>query len=302
MASKYAKQFEQYEASTQPMNFNGKALNFVSLSKKNPKTYIQLLSEKLLPVPMHNFVPTTDGKKAMFVCRKFVQQPCFICDSHMVDSYGNEMKPKKTYLGLILEYEAVGPRKYKPVLVDMTVPKDVAKAATDKFGDILAPIEDGDNVKFTDMPKVGMYLGNRGVDADIAVDIAEFGEVNDIVYAISRTGEGLKTEYHARNVGDAPLASDSDEVKASMLLHMDIDTFIDTYIDANRYTRLLGAPGDKNAEHDEAPADPWADTVSEGSDEAKTNAEAEEHTEDAEYSDEDIEEIIRKKFHGASDK
>lgn len=292
MVSKYAQNFEQYEAATQTMQFSGSALNFMSLSKQNPKMYVQVLTEKLLPVPMHNFVPCANGKKASFVCRKFVNEPCPVCDNHIRDSYGNEIGQKKTYIGIAAQYDNEGPRKYTLVRNDVSLSNEKAQEILAKWPD-LTHFPDGDNnTKFVDMPKVGLFIGNKTIDEGMAVAIAEFGSINDILFRVSREGTGLDTKYTVMNLGDSPYPSDSDILAPAIAMHMTVDEYIDAYIDEARYNRLLGIGATNASSNMQESAEQEPATQ----DEVKQETHASEAKQT--ISDEEIEAFIRAKYNG----
>lgn len=292
MTSKYAENFAQYEAQANFQKFSGGQLNFMQLTKQQPKMYIQLLSEKLMPVPMHNFVPTVNGKKATFICRKFINKSCFICDNHIKDPQHpewGENKPKRTFIGICVQYESLGQRKYKLQTTDMVVDNEKAKDII-KNAPNLKYMPDGENsTKFIGVPNIGLFIANKTIDEGIAVAIAEFGDIRDILFRTSRDGEGLDTKYSVMNLGDAPTPHDAEAIINAMQMHMSIDEFIDTYIDDARYARLLGTANDSSEQEEQNV--PQDEDVSVASDDADDDVD-----DDSDDSEEDIDAIIREKY------
>lgn len=294
MTSKYAQNFAQYEAQASFQKLSGGQLNFIQLTKQQSKMYIQLLSEKLMPIPMHNFVPTTNGKKAAFICRKFINQPCFICDNHIKDPQHpewGENKPKRTFIAIGVQYESLGQRKYKIQTTDMVVDNEKAKEII-KNAPNLKYIPDGENnTKFIGVPNVGLFIANKTIDEGVAVAIAEFGDIRDILFRTSRDGEGLDTKYSIMNLGDAPVPHDAEAIVNATKMHMSVDEFIDTYIDEARYARLLGTANDSSEQEEQNV--PQDEDVSVALDDTDDTDNADNDIDDAE---EDIDAIIRKKY------
>lgn len=293
MTSKYAENFAQYEAQANFQKFSGGQLNFMQLTKQQPKMYIQLLSEKLMPVPMHNFVPTVNGKKATFICRKFINKPCFICDNHIKDPQHpewGENKPKRTFIAIGVQYESLGQRKYKLQTTDMVVDNEKAKEII-KNAPNLKYMPDGENnTKFIGVPNVGLFIANKTIDEGVAVAIAEFGDIRDILFRTSRDGEGLDTKYSVMNLGDAPVPHDAEAIVNATKMHMSVDEFIDAYIDDARYARLLGTANDSSEqEEQDVPQDEDATVVSDDADDDVND-------DDADDTEEDIDAIIREKY------
>lgn len=292
MASKYAAQFKKYEeeSSQQFSGANG-ALNFVSVTKKEPKVYMQLLSESLFPVPMHMFTPLPNGKKASFVCRSFIGERCPVCDAHLTDSYGKEARPRRQYIGIVAVYEKEGQGRFRVKRADVKVSKEKAQQVTEKWPQ-LKPVEESQfNVTFPDTPVVGLFQGGRTVDEQLGAIVAEFGDgIHDAMLAVSRSGEGLKTTYNVMNLGSSPLAHDNEMLEQAVDLHMTVDEFIDEYISMERYDRLFLGKNER-----ETPADPWKDASTPQAAGAKADdAKVEEEIE------EDIDAIIAAKYSGAS--
>lgn len=249
MTSKYAEAARRYSERTQFSGFGDKTLKFIGLSKKKPKTYIQLLSEELMPVPMHNYIEV-QGKngttrRMSFVCRSFIDQPCYICDNHI----DQNDTPRKRMIGLAIEYEREG-KSYRPIYEDITVSSEAGEKIAEKYPD-LRPEIDSDRYIFKDMPRVGVLDGNRSIDDDLALFMTETGSVNDCIFLIARQGEGLNTTYSAQRIADSPIDmedTDSEETQATLAaieMAMSVDDYIDTYIAQERYDSAFGLKGDE---------------------------------------------------------
>ena len=257
-SSKYADAAKRYDERTKFSGVSDKTLKFITNTKKEPKIYIQLLSEGLLAVPMHNFVEVkgSDGNthKMSFVCQSLIDRPCYICDNGLaVDQYNKDGKPRKRMVGLAIQFEKSG-KKYTPVREDIVVTPETGKRIAKKYPD-LSPKIDEDRYTFTDMPKVGILDTNKSVDDGLALIMTETGSVNDCIFLIARTGEGLQTSYSAQRLSDSPIDFDegddelTQEVMASIEMSMSVDDYIDAYISEDRLKSAFGLDSDGSSKN-----------------------------------------------------
>lgn len=262
MTSKYAAAAKEYDEKTKFTGVSDKALNFIGLTKKKPKTYVQLLSDELLPVPTHNYieVPGNGGgtRHMSFVCRSLIKEPCYICDKGLDPND----RPRKRMIGQAIEFEKDG-REYRPVREDIVVTPETGAAIAEKYPDLRPEIEP-DRYTFRDMPRVGILDGNRSIDDGMAIILTEEGSINDCVFLIARKGEGLQTTYSAMRMADSPIDFDADddeltqEVRAAIEMSMSVDDYIDAYISEERVRRAFGLDSDdgrggRDDDGDEAP-------------------------------------------------
>lgn len=249
MVSKYAAAAKEYDEKTKFSSFGDKTLNFIGLTKKKPKTYVQLISDELLPVPTHNYIEVKGDNGVIrhmsFICRDFIKEPCYICDNGLDPN----KTPRKRMIGLAIEFEKDG-RNYRPVCEDVVVSAKTGQAMAEKYT-FLRPEIDNDRYTFKDMPKVGILDGNRSIDDGLAIIMTETGSINDCIFLIARKGEGLQTTYSAQRMSDSPIDFDDDDdeltklVNASIDMSMSVDDYIDSYISQERYDWAFGLKGDK---------------------------------------------------------
>ena len=257
MTSKYASNFKSYrEQVAAQQNFsNSGNLNFIGVTKKSPKIYVQLMGNELFPVPIHQYVPVPqdDGstKSSSFICRHFVGDDCYICNN-VKDNNGNLVKPKAVHLAIVAQLEnktkTVDGRvtAYRiPAYEDAKVSQKKADELLEKFdADALNDagiemIEDGDNVVFTHIPRVGVLQANKTMDNYFALTLSETGSIDDRAFMIKRDGEGLNTKYSIMAVGDAPIDPDDIGLQLALSIHMTIDDYIDMFISESRYNRAF---------------------------------------------------------------
>lgn len=239
MTSKYAQSIAEYrEQVKSQQSFTNGNLNFIGVTKANPKIYVQLLSNELVPIPMHQFVPVPqdDGtfKNSNFICRKFVHDDCYICD-HMKTDKGEPLKPKTVNIVLAAQLAD----KSTPVYEDVTADKKTAESIFEQFDEAdlsnINAVEEGDNIIFKDLPKVGVLQANRTMDQYFALTLSEAGSIDDRSFMIKREGTGLQTKYSIMSVGDAPLDPDDVKLKIALAIHMSLDDYIDVFISKTRY-------------------------------------------------------------------
>lgn len=294
MTSKYANNIEKYKQELESkQNFSTSHLNFIGVTKKSPKIYIQLFSD-IIPVPMHSYieVPQKDGSKRQmnFICRHFIDEECYICDN-IKDDYGNLVKPKTSRLAIVAQFENLGRNAetktvdYSPIFETVTLQKDKAESILEEWPD-LKYTENDDNYVFEHIPRVGIFDAKKAVDDYFAVTLSEMGSIDDRIFMVKREGEGLQTRYSTMNVGDGFTAEDAEIFKPAIAMHMSVDDYIDMFISEGRYKRAFGL---EEAKHENSG---HADVVSEHDD-----------SEDEDDSEEDISmEDIMKKYRGASAK
>lgn len=257
MASKYAEAAKRYAESTQFSGFGDKTLKFIGLSKKTPRRYVQILSDELMVVPMHNYIDVVgkngQSRKMSFVCREFIDEKCYICDNKI--DQGNDGRPKKRMIGLAIEFEKDG-KRYDPVREDIVVSAEAGKKIAKKYPSLSPKIED-DRYTFKDMPRVGILDGNKSIDDDIALVLTETGSMNDCIFLIARRGEGLQTTYSAQRLSDSPIDFEDEddeltqEVMAAIDMSMSVDDYIDTYIAEERYESAFNIKTDDSDDSDE---------------------------------------------------
>ena len=298
MTSKYASNFKAYrEQVKSQQGFNSSnSLNFIGVSKKNPKIYVQVIGNELFPVPMHTYVPVPqeDGsfKSSTFICRKFVNDSCYICD-HLKDGSGNALRPKTVRLALVIQVEGNGANR-SIMREDVKTSKTKAEEIFNKIdADAVEEsgikiLDDGENVIFSNIPRVGILQANKTMDDYFALTLSEAGSIDDRIFMIKRDGEGLATKYAIMSVGDALIGPEDIGLQIALAIHMSIDEYIDMFISEARYNRafkLEDNESEKHEEEQEREADEAEDQSSDDDDEETVS----------------LEEIM-KKYRGASAK
>lgn len=255
MTSKYAKSIAEYrEQVKNQQSFTNGNLNFIGVTKAKPKIYVQLLSNDLVPIPMHQFVPVQqdDGtfKSSNFICRRFIHEDCYICDNMKTDK-GEPLKPKTVNIVLAAQLAD----KSTPMYEDVTTDKKTAESIFEQFNEAdlanVNAIEEGDSIVFKNLPKVGVLQANRTMDQYFALTLSEAGSIDDRSFMIKREGTGLQTKYSIMSVGDAPLDPDDVRLKIALAIHMSLDDYIDVFISKARYNNAFGLSDSSEKQNDE---------------------------------------------------
>lgn len=157
---------------------NGKTGKFIRLEKDKPINFLPAIEDPtrdLCTFPMHNYVKLSDGSFKSFLCRKVINEPCPLCKAGLKPS-------RRFFCNVILMNE-----------------DDPAKPQVDKNGlEILWIWSFGRTLK-------------QLLDASAALDK---GRYDQWVQTLSKTGEGLNTQYSlVRNNKDFHL--DKKDLEAS---------------------------------------------------------------------------------------
>lgn len=292
--SKYEAQIEKYDQESQQQNFGGGDfnLNFISITKKEPKVYIQVLAPKLIPVPMYSFVECPDGKKRSFIDRSFVGKEDVIKGLGLKTPWG-PLKPTRTCIAVAAQWTRNENHRYVPIREDVRVDAQRAEDVLSrhpKWRKKVVPGADGsdgpEDYTFPDVPRVGIFQANRMVDQQLATMAAEFGSLDNELFAVKRTGEGTNTRYTAMNIKELPSPDDEEfpeDLQIAVELHATIDEYIDTFISDDRYRSAGLLPSDG----DDSPKSPTKTQTSE--DEDPDEAQSRSRRRDSEPDDDDDE-------------
>lgn len=241
MTSKYAKQFKSYaeKASRPAFVPRPKMLNRIFVSKNSPSVYVQPLGKELLPVPFHQFVTTKSNSNEDFICRSFIDEPCYICDN--IPNNWDASKPSRPstqYLCLAIKMKDSA----HPELTDYNVSKEFGEKVLKKNSRFAkAKYEtEGDRMTFFQLPYIGIFSVKKTVSESFSAYIME-GDVsfNDS-YKLNRTGNRLETKYTLLRVGDGFDYERSLKFHLALALHMTIDDYIDDLISEEHYIDAFG--------------------------------------------------------------
>lgn len=157
---------------------NGKTGKFLRLEKDKPVNFLPAIFDPerdLCTFPVHNYVKLGDGSFKSYICRKVVNEPCPLCKAGL--------KPSRRFFCNVILMEE----------------DDPAKPQRDKEG-LLVPY----------IWSFGRTL-KQMLDASAALDK---GRYDQWVQTLSKTGEGLNTQYSlVRNNKDFKL--DKKELEAA---------------------------------------------------------------------------------------
>lgn len=250
MTSKYAQMFNNYEQNLENRSFvRDKAENFIYCSKKEPSIMFMPLGDKFYPLPMHTAFPIKDGGHRSFVCRRFINQPCYICDN-LKNPYHADKKalPSTDYTCLGIQME----NSTTPMLVDVKVSKKTGDAVLAKHPEIRGKVdivEDDEGTTFIQIPKVGILTMKKSVDQSIAMSLMGTNYSFNDVWRVMRSGEGLKTVYNTTRMGD-PINTKNLKVRLAILLHETLDDYIDSRISLKYYESAFGVDLGSSDEED----------------------------------------------------
>lgn len=288
MKSKYAKQFKDFAKSVSTPNFTqfDKALNSLYVSKKNPAILIQPIGDEFLPVPIHRWIQkpeaTENDPHNDFVCRRFIDKPCYICDT-MPNKFqpSKPNRPGTEYLTLALKLtEENG--KVKPEYRDYYVSKEYGERILKekKFAGVKHEVV-GDRMQFFHLPSIGLFSAKKTVSEAFGAYLMDGDALFNDVYRIRRSGERLETKYTVIRKRSGFNISKSAKMALALALHMTIDDYIDTHVSLDWYnTNLELSLQDDDA--DDVPDD-------EDIDDSKESAESTSSDDDDDFGDDGIE-------------
>lgn len=256
MASKYAKQFKSYAEKASKPAFvpRPKMLNRIFVSKNSPSVYVQPLGKELLPVPFHQFIATKNNSNEDFICRGFIDEPCYICDN--IPNNWDASKPSRPstqYLCLAIKMKDSA----HPELTDYNVSKEFGEKVLKKnsrFAKAKHETE-GDRMTFFQLPYIGVFSVKKNVSESFSAYMMESGVSFNDSYKLKREGEKLKTTYTLLRVGDGFDYEKSLKFHLALALHMTIDDYIDDLISEKHYTDAFGPDAVSGVEFDSSDED-----------------------------------------------
>lgn len=242
--SKYAAQIEKYDAESQSSGYSGGSfnLNFISVTKKEPKIYVQILEDRLIPVPIYSFVDCPDGKKRSFIDRSFVGKEDVIKPLGLKTPWG-PLKPVRTCIGMAAQWTRDESHKYLLMREDVKVSAEKAEEVLENHPSwekkvVRSGDGEDEEVTFPNIPRVGILQANRTVDQNLGVLAQEIEGLDSALLLIKRSGEGKDTRYNVMNIRELPKPEDDEfpeDLQIAMELSATVDQFIDTFISDDRY-------------------------------------------------------------------
>jgi hypothetical protein len=236
--SNYQDLFEQYRKKVESTSNNyGNSVNFIGVTKDNPKIYIQILQNGLFAIPFYRWHEVFDGgKKRDFIARSFLGKPDFIHDHFHED-------PKPRYVGRVLQLDRDG-KDLKPMIEDITTSQEKADRVLSKFPDI-EHSDDNGKVTFKNLYRIGFINVGKSVDDEVAGILEEFGDITSTPLSFSRKGEKLETSYSVIPAREAKL--DADTLAASVLASATIDDYVDIFASEKRYNKAFNLNQDSES-------------------------------------------------------
>lgn len=303
MVSKYSQQFKNYAEKASKPAFvpRSKMLNRIFVSAKSPSVYVQPLGKELLPVPFHQFVTTKSNNNEDFICRGFIDEPCYICDNipNRWDS-SKPSRPSTQYICLAIKLKD----STHPELTDYNVSKEFGEKVlkkNSKFAKAKHETE-GDRMTFFQLPYIGVFSVKKNVSESFSAYIMESNVSFNDSYKLNRTGEKLETKYTLLRVGDGFNYERSLKFHLALALHMTIDDYIDDLISEKHYIDAFGSSAvsgntssddkfdDSDDDLEDDDFDNETDSESEDTSEDKTNDEPDNESDDESWDDDDDEE------------
>lgn len=297
--SKYAAQIEKYDQESQSSSFSGGDfnLNFISVTKKEPKVYVQILEDRLIPIPLYSFVDCPDGKKRSFIDRSFVGKEDVIKPLGLKTPWG-PLTAVRTCIGVAAQWDRDEEHRYVPMHEDVKVSSEKADEVLKNHPKWAKKViredgEDGD-VTFPDLPKVGILQVNRTVDQNLGVMASELEGLDSALICIKRTGEGKDTRYNTLNIKGLPAPGDDEfpeDLQVAIELSATVDQYIDTFISDDRY-RAAGLLGEDDPK--EEGRSRTTQTSDDDNDDSKTSSSKESKSEDDD--EEELRRFISEKY------
>lgn len=223
-----------------------KPMNFVGISAKSPKMYIQLLQDQLNPVPFHDYHETKDPNvHRSFICKNFIKKHCPICAMDKDNTVGTKYVAKV----ITLQKQDVGNNKKKlvPEIIDITTTEEKAKEIAKKYSKLnlaQAPSDDGENVVISGLYRIGYIKVTKTVNNAIADIAEELDGIEGQSLVVSRKGEKKETRYAAQAL-PSNVKIDEDILAISEELSSTIDDYINMFISDSYYKKNFDIDDDE---------------------------------------------------------